>query len=117
MFKVKRFSKTNNLNISGGKVRFTHATRKKDVPSILKKGLLGSKSHRRDAITNMSRNITGSEKDLVYLSNDGRSSDLVKKVYDEFLGGGEILHINIPYNDFKRMKVVDNPELFRVEVI
>lgn len=105
MYRVKKFS------VIKERINFTHATQKKNVESILKHGLLGTKSHSKDSITNMSRNITGSRKDLVYLSNDGRSSNLIKKVCDEFLGGGVILNISIPYEDYKKMKVVDNPEL------
>lgn len=102
-YKIKRFSK--------GIIEFTHATQRKNLKSIFNEGLLGSKSHRKDSITNMSRNITGSRKDLVYLSNDGRSSKLIKEVCDDYMEGGVILHIEIPTNEFRKMKVVDNPEL------
>lgn len=54
-YRIKRFS---NDNV----VRFTHATQKKNLKSIFNDGLLGSKSHRKDSITNMSRNITGSRR-------------------------------------------------------
>lgn len=104
MYKVKRFSKV------GNRMEFTHATATRNVKSILDKGLLGIKSHSKNSITNMSRNMTGSEKNLVYLSNDGRSSYLIYKVCEDHLGGGTILHISIPLSDFKKMKVVDNPE-------
>lgn len=105
MYRIKRFSLRNKRD------EFTHATQKKNVDSILKRGLLGTKSHSKDSITNMSRNVTGSKKNLVYLSNDGRSSNIIKKVCDEFLGGGVILNISIPHEEFKKMKIVDNPEL------
>lgn len=104
MYKVRRFSKV------GDRMEFTHSTATKNVKSILEHGLLGSRSHSKDAITNMSRNITGSRKDLVYLSNDERSAEFINKVNDSYLGGGTILHISIPITDFKKMKVVDNPE-------
>ena len=104
MYKVKRFSQ------EGDRMKFYHATANKNVKSILRNGLLGSESHRKDAITNMSRNMTGSSKDLIYLSNDGESAKYIKQVIDDHLGGGTILHINMPLKEYKKLKIVDNPE-------
>lgn len=103
MYKIKRFSRTDRME-------FTHATATKNVGSILKNGLIGSYSRKKNNITNLSRNITGSRKPLVYLSTDGRSAKFIKEVNDKSMGGGTILHISIPKLDFKKMKVVDNPE-------
>lgn len=119
IYKVKRFAAITTLDrvrqegLLDGRVKFTHATKTENVPSIHKQGLLGSKAHDKDTWTKAVKSAE-TDKDIVYLSKHKETTDSIKH-HMEKAGRGPIsvLNISVPYKNYKKdLKQVENPAAY-----
>lgn len=140
MYKIKRFSKESedfdkdDAKVAGGLAgiglgaklansskskitgleNFYHNTDSKNIRSILNEGI---KAKFAEDPNNLTNQVLGDvsmdkKKGKVYLGRKKSVSDSVGLARDIRSGGSsKTLKVNIPYEDLKKMKEVDNPEL------
>lgn len=94
-----------------GRMHFYHTTNNKNVDSILEEGLLGSKSLDPNSPSNKELDNVNlkSGKKMVFLSKNREAADKMRDYHGR--GNSQTLNVNIPYDEYKKMKLVDvNPE-------
>lgn len=97
-----------------GLENFYHSTDSKNVDGIMKDGIKSEYSVDPNNITNnILKDTPMNEKEgLIYLGRKKWVADTVGKSRDKKLGTtSKTLNINIPYKDFKKMILVENPEI------
>lgn len=108
-------SKSNNKGDLTGRHKFYHSTEKKNVKSILKSGLKGSKALEDGNFTNSFLHGAGKDdgRELVYLAKNKKSAKNVSDARIEAgRGKSKTLKVEIPHEDYKKMKIANgNPEL------
>ncbi len=123
---------SNSINEITGLERTYHNTERKNIDNILKEGIKSKYAADPENLTNLTVDDVDMDKkkDLVYLAKKKADADGVGKA--RFVAGtsietdpitkrrrfkhsvkdtGKNLHVNIPYEDLKKMNLVENPEL------
>lgn len=93
-------------------VTLKHATKTTNVPSILKNGILGSYTNTEGTLLGKSKVPKDEMKrNLVYLAKTDKVANRIKGAIEGRLNSPTtILEINIPKEDYSKLKIVDNPE-------
>lgn len=120
MYKIKRFSIFTTLGrvkqegLLDGRVKFHHSTAENNVKSIMENGLQSKYADDPSNITNiMLDDLDKSKKSgKVYLAKNKEIADAAGSRRGLLLNvRSKDLDVDIPYEDFKKMKKVENPEL------
>ena len=101
-----------------GLENFYHSTDSKNVGGIMKDGIKSEYSVDPNNITNVSLKDIPKEElsNKIYLAKKKHIADAVGEKRDKLKleghsGKSKTLGVNIPYEDYKKLKIVDNPEL------
>lgn len=95
-----------------GRIKLYHGTKLKNKKSILDRGLLGKYALDEHNITNSVNPKWGKleGRDLVYLSKNTLMPNIIKRSHNRKGEKGTLLELSIPYDEYGKLKITDNPE-------
>lgn len=109
---IDELNKVYQEGLIDGRVKLFHGTNKAD--KIFKEGLLGAFALDPGNITNKyNKNWgIGEKRHLIYLSKNKFMPYLINRKREDKFGikGNNVLELNIPFDEYKKLKLTDNPE-------